>query len=602
VHWKIPFSLTAAFFLAAAANLLAQGSAISYQGRLNVSGSPANTNYDFRFTVYDAVTNGNAVSVAVTNLALPVATGLFTAKLDFGAGVFNGTQNGSNYWMDIGVRAIGAGSFTVLSPRQPILPVPYALFATSASNLLGRLPSAQFSGSYSNAVNFSNVTNRFTGAFSGSGSNLVNLNAANISSGTLADARLSANVALLNGTQIFSGGNTFNGASTFNGQGTFAGGATFNSASSFTAPITSSAANSFTGVNTFNNLANSFSGSFFGNGLVGWIGTNATSFTAQSDHGYLVTNSQLVTVTLPASPNVGDIVRIAGGGGGGWLAKANAGQTIVGNFASYSNGILAQLSSSDAYGVAGTGDGVRIYDSPYTGGGIFPYTSGQGWNPGVNLGTTYYSLACSANGKIVYAEPVGSGGFIIKSTDGGLNFLPAAWTANGTAISCTADGGTLFTNGIACSGNGTYRAQISGTAIQVSGNSGVNWASVSALPTGNPTRVACSSDCTKLVAGVGGGRLFASSDQGKTWTTLTTANQSWTSVWMSADGSKFAAAINSSGGNTGGVYYCAVSTLPNTSTISGGTIGGSRSSAVELQYIGGGVFMPVSSTGLIWAN
>ena len=71
---------------------------------------------------------------------------------------------------------------------------------------------------------------------------------------------------------------------------------------------------------------------------------------------------------------------------------------------------------------------------------------------------------------------------------------------------------------------------------------------------------------------------------------------------MSPDGSKFAGSINSSGGGTGGVYFCNVSTFPNTSTVSGGTICGSLGSAVELQYLGGNVFMPVSSTGLLWAN
>ena len=44
------------------------------------------------------------------------------------------------------------------------------------------------------------------------GSNVTALNASNISSGTLADGRLSANVALLNGNQTFSGSNTFSSA------------------------------------------------------------------------------------------------------------------------------------------------------------------------------------------------------------------------------------------------------------------------------------------------------------------------------------------------------------------------------------------------------
>lgn len=48
--------------------------------------------------------------------------------------------------------------------------------------------------------------------FSGSGASLTSLNATNISTGTLADARLSSNVALKNGTQTFTGVNAFSQA------------------------------------------------------------------------------------------------------------------------------------------------------------------------------------------------------------------------------------------------------------------------------------------------------------------------------------------------------------------------------------------------------
>ena len=141
--------LAAVLFFAATLNLLAQGTAISYQGRLIVSGTPANTNYDFRFAVFDAPINGNMLSFSVTNFDTPVSNGLFIVKLDFGPGIFNGTDNGSNDWLDIGVRAIGGTTFTELTPRQPILPVPYALFAVSASNLLGSLQATQLVGNVS---------------------------------------------------------------------------------------------------------------------------------------------------------------------------------------------------------------------------------------------------------------------------------------------------------------------------------------------------------------------------------------------------------------------------------------------------------------------
>src|SRR6266516_4624033 len=81
----------------------AQGTAFSYQGRLNDSGSPANGSYDLRFTLYNASNNG-AVFSTLTNTATDVSNGLFTAALDFG-GVFNG----SNYWLELAARTNGGG-------------------------------------------------------------------------------------------------------------------------------------------------------------------------------------------------------------------------------------------------------------------------------------------------------------------------------------------------------------------------------------------------------------------------------------------------------------------------------------------------------------
>lgn len=600
--------LASVLFLLATSSLLGQGTAIFYQGRLSDSGALANTNYDFRFAVFTAPTNGTQVSAWVTNSAVPVSNGLFTVTLNFGSGVFNGTANGSNDWMDVAVRTTGATSFTVLNPRQPILPVPYALFATSASNLLGNLQAAQlvgtisssvFSGTYSNGVNFVNGTNTFAGTFAGNGVNVSNLDASKITSGTLADARLTANVALLNGSQTYTGSDTHTGPVTFNG------------ANIFTASNSFSGPNFFSGVNTFTNNGNYFQGSFFGNGLVGWTSVSGTAVTAVRDNGYMLTSSSLTTLTLPASGLTAvDIIRVSGAGAGGWLVKESTGQSITGNFASYRNCVVATLPnalSADDYGVAGSADGVRLYSadpaaSPTIGIGV-SLDSGRTWNHVVGgvTGGAYTSVACSADGKTVYAQP--AVGNIQKSTDGGVT-----WSSTGTGtttgfISCTADGSMLITGNVACSGNGVYRARISGGAVQISSNSGGTWNGVATAPAATVFCVGASSDCTKLVAGVSNGLLYASSNMGATWTTLTSANQLWVSAWMSPDGSKFAAAARSIGVFTGGIGYGNVSALPNTTTTtSTGSLCGSQGSAVELQYIGGGVFMPVSSAGLLWAN
>ena len=76
-------------------------------------------------------------------------------------------------------------------------------------------------------------------------------------------------------------------------------------------------------MNTFTNFGQQFSRQFFRQRSGRLDPTNGTAVQAQTDHGYVLTSPQLVTVTLPASPNVGDIVRISGAGAGGWLVKEN---------------------------------------------------------------------------------------------------------------------------------------------------------------------------------------------------------------------------------------------------------------------------------------
>jgi hypothetical protein len=592
--------LAALLFLSAALNLSAQGTAISYQGRLSDSGELANTNYDFRFAVFSAPTNGTMISLWLTNSAVPVSNGLFNVILNFGPGVFNGPANGSNDWLDISVRAIGATSFTELTPRQPILPVPYAIFATSASNLLGTLQATQLvgtiassviSGTYSNGVNFVNGTN----SFAGNGASLTNLNASNLASGTVADARLAADVALLDQNQTYTGTNTFNSPVTFNK------GDTFNASNTFTGPNSFSGANSFSGVNTFTNNGNSFFGNFFGNGLVGWIPVYGNATNAMRDAGYLLLNSGFTTVLLPATASLsnGDIIRVSGGGAGGWRVVANSGQSIIGNFTSYSNCLPALKTGGSYSDVAASADGVHMFYVGVTFTGVYASSdSGENWSQltGINPSGYYYSIACSANGRTVYAAP--TSGKIMVSTDGGATWSATAAAEAGSAISCSANGSQLFTNNYACSGNGTYLAKVAAGSLSFSTNSGTSWIPINNAPA-SASCVAASSDCTRLVMGASDGLLYASANQGLTWTALTTTNSYWTGAWMSPDGSKLAASATANGLIDGGIFYSSVSTQPN--LISTNVIG-SQGSAVELQYIGGGQFVPAGSTGLLWSN
>jgi hypothetical protein len=253
--WFIVLALFAGIHQASA-----QGTAFTYQGRLYSGTNPAAGSYDLRFGLYDAPTAGNQQGALLTNSAVDVSNGLFTVTLDFGDQL-----PGANRWLEIGARTNGSGAFTTLAPRQAITPTPYAIYAANAGDAAtaGTATSAtsattatSFSGSLAGDVtgtqaatvvgkvagqtaanvasgtsaanaatslntpntivkrdasgNFASGTITATN-FAGNGGGLTNLNASQLTSGTVADARLSTNVALLNINQTFIGSNIFSG-------------------------------------------------------------------------------------------------------------------------------------------------------------------------------------------------------------------------------------------------------------------------------------------------------------------------------------------------------------------------------------------------------
>jgi hypothetical protein len=155
---------------------LGQGTAFTYQGRLNDGSNPAHGVYDLRFKLFeDPAGNNQAGSTLLTN-GVPLTDGLFTVTLNFGPGIFNG----SNYWLEVDVRTNGAVGYANLNPLQPIMPAPYAMFANTASNLSGPISSMDLSGTYGSPVVVSNSQNSFGGTFAGNGANVTNVNAATL--------------------------------------------------------------------------------------------------------------------------------------------------------------------------------------------------------------------------------------------------------------------------------------------------------------------------------------------------------------------------------------------------------------------------------------
>jgi len=101
------------------------GTGITYQGYLEDANGPVTDSCDFQFSLYGSVSEMDQIGATQTHTNIWVESGYFTAQnLDFGSGVFQGSER----YLEIAVRCpSGSGGYTTLSPRQSLLPAPYAL-------------------------------------------------------------------------------------------------------------------------------------------------------------------------------------------------------------------------------------------------------------------------------------------------------------------------------------------------------------------------------------------------------------------------------------------------------------------------------------------
>jgi photosystem II stability/assembly factor-like uncharacterized protein len=568
----------------------AQGTAFTYQGRLIDGTNSANGSYDLSFTLYDDATAGNVLG-SVTNYATAVSNGLFSVTLDFGPGVFTGA---SSNWLDIAVATNGGSVFTELTPRQQVLPVPYAIRAASAAVADTALTAASAGTVYA-----TNIT------------------------GTIGDAQLSTNVALLNGNPTFAGTVT----------------------------------------------ANSFAGSGAGltnvPGTFRWTVVSNTSVQLQSNLGYLSTANSLVNFTLPPTTGSipGDMIYISSGGLGGWKILQNAGQSIKSpnsllNYSTWTNRpvpnaawtgvacstngqrIMGVNSSSgngtfvistdsgitwrsnyfaQLYSVASSADGSILYLGEYNSIVNISTDSGTTW-ASTSISTSFLTvsgLVCSADGIKVYAA--GSSGSIYYSPDSGADWFQRPQSGNG-GIACSSDGskvvvanssGTVFTSSnfganwtqrsiqaryIACSsdGNKIIAAQ-NGGAVYLSSDFGATWTQQN-LPSPNWSAVASSADGTRLVATANGGAIYTSTDSGTTWIAQNSGSRNWSCVACSSDGAKLIAGVN-----FGQIWTSQLSTTTGTTTGTSGYLQGVSFSTIQLLYMGSGIWNTITSSGTVFA-
>jgi hypothetical protein len=386
-----------------------------------------------------------------------------------------------------------------------------------------------------------------------------------------------------------------------------------------------------------------------------WVNVTASNVQAEPNTGYQASSSTGVTLTLPVAPAVGDWIKVVGVGSGGWTIAQNAGQRIDtrglpgGSDFDWRSVALngswtALASSADATRLAAASASGELYTSS---------DAGATWDLRLT-GQTWSSVASSSNGLALVAAT--NGGAIFRSTDGGSTWSndgsSRAWSAvassaDGLRLVATAylgqiwtssDGGNSWTarasnrawRAVASSADGRVLvAATNGAQLYVSTDYGVSWIarasgqfwwSVAASADGSVLYatvdtgsiwvstdsgstweaqtanrdwrgIASSADGRYVVAATNGGRLYESGDGGWTWRATSDAG-AWTAVASSADGMKVAA------GKSGSVIQLGTRRA-STNLGTAGSISGGQQDALELQYVGGGVFMPV---GYVLAN
>jgi hypothetical protein len=262
--------LVLSFVVGATNKIFAQSTAFTYQGRLQDAGTNANGSYDFQFTLWDALSGGTQQPspVTVTKTGVSVANGVFTVQLDFGASAFPGADR----WLETSVRLAGGGTFTVLSPRQPITSTPYAIRSASAASAdslpVTAVPAG--SGNYIQNSTSQQVSSNFNVSGNGTAGGTLSGNVVNTSTQyNIAGNRV---LSTAGSNNIFAGIGA--GANTTGGFNSFFG-------SSAGAATTSGTANSFFGSSAGFSLTTGANNSFFGQGA----GGNSTTAQANSFFG-----------------------------------------------------------------------------------------------------------------------------------------------------------------------------------------------------------------------------------------------------------------------------------------------------------------------------
>ncbi|MBX3289488.1 MAG: hypothetical protein KF855_09090 [Acidobacteria bacterium] len=592
--------------------IAAPAAPFTYQGKLTVGGTAANGTYDFIIAIYSEPEDGSLLGEPQTIEGVQVVNGIFTVNLEVETGLF---QRFETAYLDIQVRPEREGDFTRLFPRQQIGSTPYAKIADSAreADLLN----------CSNCITNSHIASGISGSkISGPVANATNaVNATNATNAVTAQNAL--NAVDLTSDQTVGGDKRFTGS--ISSDGGFAGDG---------------------------------SGLTNVSGTLRWNVVTGTSVTASPNNAYVATNAGQTVITLPASANPGDVIKIRAQGDGGFRISQQAGQQILASNIPKNSLVFTPRESNRGWtSITSSADGTKLAAVSW-GGQIYTSTdAGVTWTARES-DQEWWSITSSADGTKL-ATVIG-GGQIYTSTDAGVTWTARAASREWQSITSSADGsklaavvlsGQIYTStdsgvtwtaresnrrwvSITSSADGTkLAAVVENGQIYTSTDSGVTWTARESNR--NWTSITSSADGTKLAAVVLSGQIYTSTDSGITWTArMTDANRFWRSISSSADGTKLAAVVlngqiytstdsgvtwtaresnrnwqsitsSADGAKFAAVVYnrqiytseMSVSALPATTAGTAGYLTGEKFSTIELIYIGGGQFVAVNATG-----
>ncbi|MGQ0504355.1 MAG: WD40/YVTN/BNR-like repeat-containing protein [Myxococcaceae bacterium] len=274
-----------------------------------------------------------------------------------------------------------------------------------------------------------------------------------------------------------------------------------------------------------------------------WVNVTTAAAQASSNTNYLASNADagVTTVTLPASPVVGDVVQISGAGPGGWRLAICAGARVdmgtSAEVASTSASFVNQNLPAESYNpfaVNANGNTAYVGSTQRI---RVTHDSGKTWSTSLNTAGNWRGIATTPDGATAIA--VGQPNLIQRTTDRGTTWAPIAGATGQFESVSISDDGRVILIGIDFGGGGLLvSTDAGGSFTTVAGlPAGGQWVYTSASPTGKV--LTATQNATQP-----GNKSVISKDFGATWTVLTTPASMY-ELELSADGSTLFGAVSS---------------------------------------------------------